>query len=414
MSSHSQSSGKQREVYSLPVAERAKGSAPLLVFSIVLVSLILRAPITAVGPIIDQIRETLGLSSAMTGLLTTLPLLAFAFVSPIAPRLAARMGMEISLLGASALLAAAIVIRSLPSVYSLFLGTALMGAAIAVGNVLLPSLVKRDYPNKVGLMTGVYTVAMNLGAAIGSGISVPLTEVLGFSWQETLATTALIAVVSAAAWLPFIRRTGSTANRIEANSAGKDNREGKLWRSQLAWVVSLFLALQSFCFYVNVTWIPLILADKGLNHADAGWMLSLMQLIGMPATFVIPILAGKRSSQRGLAALTSTLIIVGYLLLLFGGEGLVAVSMIVLGLGVGGGFGLALMFFALRTQSSGQAAELSGMAQAVGYLLAASGPLLIGWIHDWTGGWTVPLVLVLAVSAAYGLLGWSAGADRKV
>ncbi|MCR2803220.1 CynX/NimT family MFS transporter [Paenibacillus soyae] len=413
MNSYSQSSDKRGQADSMPIASGAKGGATLLVLGIVLVSLILRAPITAVGPIIDQIKQTLGLTAAMTGLLTTLPLLAFAAVSPIAPRLARRMGMEFSLLGSSVLLAAAIVVRSLPSTAALFIGTALMGAAIAVGNVLLPSLVKRDFPNKVGLMTGVYTVAMNLGAAIGSGISVPLTEGMGFSWQATLAATAAIAFIAAVAWLPLVRQASFSANRVEVSGA-KGNAAGKLWRSPLAWIVSLFLALQSFCFYVNVTWIPLILTDKGLSHADAGWMLSLMQLIGMPATFVIPILAGKRRSQRGLALLTSSLIAVGYLILLVGGKELAALSMVVLGLGVGGGFGLALMLFALRTEGSGQAAELSGMAQAVGYLVAASGPLLVGWIHDWTGGWSLPLGVVLAVSAVYGLLGWTAGADRKV
>lgn len=390
----------------------------LLVLSIILVALVLRAPITSVGPIIDQIRNSMGLSGAMTGLLTTLPLLAFAFVSPLAPRIAARIGMERSLFAASAILAAAVVIRSLPSVYALFLGTALLGAAIAVGNVLLPSLVKRDYPDRVGLMTGVYTVAMNLGAAVGSGISVPLTEAWGLSWQITLVGTALVAVIAAAVWLPLVRSksTGARLNKAALISVSKANSSvrRKLWKSPLAWTVSLFLGLQSFCFYVNVTWIPLILADKGINHTDAGWLLSVTQIVGMPATFFIPIWAGKRASQKGIALLTSSLFIVGYLILLIGSGSWALVSMIVLGLGAGGGFGLALMFFALRSGTTEQAAELSGMAQAVGYLLAASGPLLFGLIHDWTDNWNLPLLLIIGISIIYGLLGWSAGANRKI
>ncbi|REK77935.1 MFS transporter [Paenibacillus paeoniae] len=403
---------------SLTTLGKPKGQAWLLVLSIILVALVLRAPITSVGPIIEQIRVSMGLSGAMTGLLTTLPLLAFAFISPLAPRIAACIGMERALFYAAALLTAAIAVRSLPSVYALFLGTALLGAAIAFGNVLLPSLVKRDYPDKVGLMTGVYTVAMNLGAAIGSGISVPLTEGLGFSWQATLAVTALVAFLSAVVWLPLLRRNSSGPKRgkadLSSERASHSSLRRKLWSSPLAWTVSLFLALQSFCFYVNVTWLPLILVDKGISHADAGWLLSVMQLIGMPSTFIIPILAGKRASQRGLAILTSSLFVVGYLILLLGSASWAFVSMIVLGLGVGGGFGLALMFFALRSSSTEQAAELSGMAQAIGYLLAATGPLLFGLIHDWTGNWNVPLMLILVISVVYGLLGLSAGADRKI
>lgn len=411
-------SEKSKYAASLRISRSYGGQAWLLVLSIILVALVLRAPITSVGPIIDQIRSSMGLSSAMTGLLTTLPLLAFAFISPLVPRLAAAIGMERSLFCAAVLLTAAIVVRSLPSVYALFLGTALLGAAIAVGNVLLPSLVKRDYPDKVGLMTGIYTVAMNLGAAVGSGISVPLTEGLGFSWQGTLAATAVIALLAALVWLPLLRRKETAQSRTRSVQPQQDSSHAslrrKLWTSPLAWSVSLFLALQSFCFYVNVTWIPLILADKGISHADAGWLLSVMQLVGMPATFIIPILAGKRASQRGLAMLTSSLFIAGYLILLLGSGSWALVSMIVLGLGVGGGFGLALMFFALRSSTTEQAAELSGMAQAIGYLLAASGPILFGLIHDWRGSWTVPLLLILAISVVYGLLGLAAGADRKI
>lgn len=413
-------SEKSKNAASLRISRPYGGQAWLLVLSIILVALVLRAPITTVGPIIDQIRSSMGLSGAMTGLLTTLPLLSFAFISPLVPRLSAAIGMERSLFCAAVLLTAAIAVRSLPSVYALFLGTALLGAAIAVGNVLLPSLVKRDYPDKVGLMTGIYTVAMNLGAAVGSGISVPLTEGLGFSWQGTLAATAVIALLAALVWIPLLRRQESAPSRTRsgqpqpASDSSQASLRRKLWTSPLAWSVSLFLALQSFCFYVNVTWIPLILADKGISHADAGWLLSVMQLVGMPATFIIPILAGKRASQRGLAMLTSSLFIAGYLILLLGSGSWALVSMIVLGLGVGGGFGLALMFFALRSSTTDQAAELSGMAQAIGYLLAASGPILFGLIHDWIGNWTVPLLLILAISVVYGLLGLAAGADRKI
>lgn len=474
-------------------ASAASSQAGLLVLGIILLSFMMRAPLTAVGPIIGDIQRTLGLSGAMTGLLTTLPLLVFALFSPFVPKAAARIGMEATLCLSAAVLAAAIVIRSLPGQASLFAGTALLGAAIAVANVLLPSVVKRDFPERVGLMTGIYTVVMNLGAALGSGLSVPLTEGLGIDWRSALAVTALIAVAAAAVWVPLLRRPGSrrpasvaadaaqeggrsftaapsrsadlaaaamsrsadlaaapmsggtglaappanretssmaapvslesdlaasasspgTAPAAVSASGGTGRTAARLWRSPLAWSVSLFLALQSLCFYVSVTWIPSILTDKGLSQGSAGWMLSLMQLVGMLSTFVVPVLAGRQQRQRGLALITALLFVAGFSGLWLGGAGLVVPVMVALGLGAGGGFGLALMFFALRTRTSEAAAELSGMAQAIGYLIAAAGPLLFGMLHDRTGGWGTPLLLIIAVSVLYGVLGLFAGADRK-
>ncbi|MFD0586698.1 CynX/NimT family MFS transporter [Paenibacillus sp. GCM10027627] len=413
MDSSSQSEDQIRGVGGRSVLVQKTGGTWLLVLSIIFVALILRAPITSVGPIVEQIQLTYGLSGGMTGLLTTLPLLAFAFFSPLAPKLASWIGMERSLLAASFMLAIAILIRSLPSVYALFLGTAWLGAAIAVANVLLPSLVKRDYGDRVGLMTGVYTVSMNLGAAVSSGISVPLTEQAGLGWETTLAISSIAAFIAAAAWLPLARasRKGNENGKVLAVGSSVDVN---VWRSPLAWAVSLYLGLQSFCFYVNVTWIPLVLADKGLTSAEAGWMLSLMQIVSMLSTFIVPILAGKSRNQIMLALSIAVLFVVGYVLLWFGGEPLIPITMAVLGLGVGGGFGLAVMFFALRTTTSGEAAKLSGMAQSVGYLLAASGPLLLGLLHDSTESWDLPMAVMLAVSAAYALFGIAAGKNRKI
>ncbi|MBH5318171.1 MFS transporter [Paenibacillus sp. GSMTC-2017] len=417
MNSESQSAGNQKGAPLSLVSDNSNNRTWLLVLSIILVALIMRAPITSVGPIVDKISTSMGLSGGMTGLLTTLPLLAFAFVSPFAPKIAARIGMEFSLFAASLLLTAAIIVRSLPSVYALFLGTALLGTAIAVANVLIPSLVKREYPNKIGLMTGIYTVAMNLGAAVGSGISVPLTDGFGVSWQVTLAVTSVVALVAAIVWLPLISKNGiiNTSVRVQTSAVQKGTKSNKsVWNSPLAWSVSLFLGLQSFCFYVNVTWTPLILVDKGLDQASAGWMLSLMQLVSMLSTFIIPIMAGKRTSQRSIALLISSLFVCGYLLLLLGGSVVVPLSMVILGLGVGGGFGLAVMFFALRTRTSEESAQLSGMAQSIGYLLAASGPFLFGLLYDWTDTWGIPLLLIIAVSIMYGIIGLYAGSDRKI
>lgn len=381
----------------------------LLLLGILLIAANLRASITAVGPIVSDIQSSFGLSSAMTGLLTTLPLLAFALVSPLAPRFAQRISMENTLFLAMVILTGAIVIRSLPFAAALFAGTVLLGMAIAAANVLLPSLIKRDFPTSVGMMTGLYSVVMNLGAALASGFSIPIAEQLGFGWQGMLAFWSLIALIATASWLPQtrpitrIRHLKKTGDRVKRPS---------MLGSALVWQVTLFMGLQSFCFYVNISWLPEILFDRGMSHADAGWMLSLLQFVSLPATFIIPVIAGKQASQRGLAVLTAALLLIGYLGLLIGSSALIPVCMILLGIAGGSGFSLAVMFFVLRTRSTEQSAQLSGLAQSIGYLLAAAGPLLFGFIHDRTHNWIVSLAMLAVVTVIFGIIGWGAGANK--
>jgi CP family cyanate transporter-like MFS transporter len=329
-------------------------SSWLLLLGILLIAANLRASITAVGPIISDIQQTFGISSALTGLLTTLPLLAFALISPLAPRIARRISMENTLFIAMIVLTGAVAIRSLPSIVALFVGTALLGMAIAVANVLLPSLIKRDFSSSVGLMTGLYSVVMNLGAALASGFSIPIAEQAGLGWQGMLACWSILALISTAAWLPQIRKL----SRKPANGIADTNKRASLLKSPLAWQVSLFMGLQSFCFYVNVTWLPEILHDRGMSHIDAGWMLSLMQFVSLPATFIIPVLAGRQASQKGLAVFTALLMIIGYFGLLNGNAALIPLWMILLGIAVGSGFSLAVMFFVLRTSSTEQCAHI--------------------------------------------------------
>ncbi|MDQ8736751.1 MFS transporter [Paenibacillus sp. LHD-38] len=383
-------------------------SSWLLLLGILLIAANLRASITAVGPIVSDIQAVFGLSSAMTGLLTTLPLLAFALVSPMAPRLARRISMENTLLLAMVVLTGAIVIRSLPSIAALFAGTALLGMAIAAANVLLPSLIKRDFPTSVGMMTGLYSVIMNLGAALASGFSIPIAEQLGFGWQGMLASWSLVALIATASWLPQTRSL-TRSGRMETASSAK---RPSLLSSGLAWQVTLFMGLQSFSFYVNISWLPEILFDRGMSHIDAGWMLSLLQFVSLPATFIIPVIAGRQASQRGLAVLTAVLLLIGYIGLLIGSSALIPICMILLGIAGGSGFSLAVMFFVLRTSSTEQSAQLSGMAQSIGYLLAAAGPLLFGFIHDLTHNWTISLVMLVIVSVIFGIVGLSAGANK--
>ena len=375
----------------------------LLVLAIVLLAANLRPALTSVAPLIGQIRTDTGISNGVAGLLTGLPLLAFAGLSPIAPRLARRFGMEWVLLASLLVLASGILLRSAGAVAALFLGTAILGAAIAVGNVLLPSLVKREFPERTGLMTSMYS-------AIAAGASFPIAERAGIGWRGSLALWALLALVAAVAWFPQIR-SSDPANASTGTSRGVTG----LWSSVLAWQVTLFMGLQSLAYYVTLTWLPEILQEQvGMSAAQAGWMLGLAQVVVIPAMFLTPVLADRRPSQYGVVVAAVTLSGAGTLGLLVDASTATALWVVLLGLGQGACFSLALTFFALRAPDSEHAAALSGMAQSVGYLLAAGGPFLFGVLRDATHAWTVPLALLFAVALCLLITGLGSARDAHV
>src|SRR5215216_4342086 len=258
-----------KKVLATTAPGRSRLQGVLLVLGIVLLAANLRSALTSVAPLIGQIRTDTGISSGVAGLLTTLPLLAFGVLSPIAPRLARRFGMERVLLASMLVLAAGILLRSVGAEVALFLGTIVLGAAIAVGNVLLPGLVKGEFPERVGLMTSTYSSALAISAAIAAGVSFPLADQVGIGWRASLGSWALLALVAAVAWLPQMR----SARPANASPAGPQGVNGP-WRSALAWQVTLFMGLQSLGYYVVLTWLPEILQEEaGISASLAGWML---------------------------------------------------------------------------------------------------------------------------------------------
>jgi MFS transporter, CP family, cyanate transporter len=382
----------------------------LLVLGFVLLAANLRPALTSVAPLIGQIRSDTEISNGVAGLLTTLPLLAFSVLSPVAPRLARWFGMERMLLVSMLVLAVGILLRSAGEVATLFLGTAILGAAIAVGNVLLPSLVKREFPERVGLMTSIYSAALGFSAAIAAGASFPIAQQTAIGWQASLALWALLALVAAAAWLPQIR----SARRASASAETSQGVSG-LWRSPLAWQVTLFMGLQSLAYYVVLTWLPEILQEVGgMSASLAGWMLALAQVVGIASMFLAPVLADRRPSQYGIVLVAVTLAGAGTLGLLVAASTATALWVVLLGLGQGACFSLALTFFALRAPDSEHSAALSGMAQSMGYLLAMVGPFLFGVLRDVTQAWTVPLVLLFAVAVCLLITGLGAARDVHV
>ncbi len=396
----------------LPFPERSGAQKALLLAGIVLIAINLRPALAGVGPLVGAIRESTGLSNALLGLLTTLPLIAFGVVSLFTPLVTRRFGIEGTLTGAMALLTLGILMRWHSSVLMLFGGTLLLGVAIAFGNVLLPSIAKRDFPQRTGLITSLYSSLMGVGAAAGAGLSVPLSAELGLGWRGSLGAWGLLALAGLLVWLPQLRyRMGPRRKRSYLRAMGE------LGRSSQAWKVALFMGLQSLTFYVVLAWLPEILRDQGLDAGTAGWMLSLSQATGVLGTLLIPVWADRPGSGRGQRLLVW--ILVGLELVSLVGLAqpepwLVGLWVSILGFTLGGSFGLALLFIVLRSLHTEGATELSGMAQSVGYLLAAVGPTLFGALHDLSAGWLIPMGMLFLTALLKLWSGHGAGAPQPV
>lgn len=381
----------------------------LLISGIVLISLNLRPALASVGPLIGAIRETTGLSNTMLGLLTTLPLLAFGVLSTLTPLFTRRLGIEGTIAGALALLTGGLFLRVIPTNAALFGGTLLIGIAIALGNVLLPSIVKRDFPNHSGIMTSVYASMLGLGAAVAAGVSVPLAFDFNWGWHWSLGAWGVPSAIALIVWLPQLKKLTLSQHKKSFLAALKD-----LGHSKRAWQVAFFMGLQSLAFYVILAWLPEILQDRGLTANAAGWMLSLSQGMGVLGSLVLPYWAEKRTDQRPLVWMLLALEIVSLGGLLYPDAFLVGLWVSLIGFSLGGSFGLALLFIVLRTSDSETATELSGMAQSVGYLLAAVGPTLFGALHDLTGAWLIPLLFLFAVAILKLLSGLGAGKPETI
>jgi CP family cyanate transporter-like MFS transporter len=382
----------------------------MLFIGIIFVGANLRAPLTSVGSLIPLIRDDLGISHAVAGTITTLPLLAFAFLSPFAPKIAKQIGMERTIFLALLLLLTGIIIRSLFGTSFLFVGTIFIGLAIAIGNVLIPGFIKINFPFKVGLVMGCYTVSMNIFGALGSGLSVPLSSIQRIGWKGSLAVWAILVCIALLFWLPQLRKQEALTNRGDTST----KRSGSIWRSPLAWYITLFMGLQSLIFYTLITWLPDILQLYGYRSNAAGWMLFLMQFALIPITFIIPVVAEKMRNQRILGGITAGFFIIGISGILLGNQSLIPIAVIMIGMASGSAFSLCMMFFSLRTSGGQQAAEMSGMAQSFGYLLAAIGPTLFGALHDISGGWGMPLVMLISLAGVIFLVAIAAGKDRII
>lgn len=387
----------------------------ILTIGIIFVAFNLRPAITSIGPLIRLIRDDVNISNGTAGLLTSLPLITFAIVSPIVPKLSRKLTNEIALIIGLLLIIIGILIRSFAILTPLLLGTLIIGSGIAICNVLLPGIIKDNFPLKVALMTGIYSTAMNIFAASASGLSYPFTKMLNGNWQLSLQIWMIPAILAVLIWIYITRKNTVNNEGKQIQLESNNSANNRMWGSALAWQVATLLGLQSFLFYVTISWLPEMLISNGVSLTTAGWLLSFAQIIGLPASFLVPTFAGKVRSQSLIAVSMGLSAFFGYSGLLLGSSmPILIISITLIGITLNGGFALALTLLGLRAKTSEQASELSGMAQSIGYLLAAAGPFAIGIVFDLTTSWTVPLIVLILISTLIMIFGFLAGRNKYV
>ena len=386
------------------VAPRVTGGV-LLATAVVLAALNLRPAVTSVGPLLDKAQAGLGASATWAGLLTTLPGVCFAVAGLAAPALARRVGIGPAVAYALGVLGLGLVVRVLDGPLVVLGGTLFASAGIALANVLIPVVVKDSFPARVGMMTGVYTAALQGGGALGSAAAPPMDDLLG-GWRAAWAGWALLAGVALVVWLVAIR--GRAAGGAPDHARGRS-----LMRNRLAWTVTIFFGLQAFFAYIVMGWFPLVLMDAGVSRGTAGLLQGMISLLAVPISLVVPAVAARQGSQTWWIVGHSVVGVAGIVGLIVAPSAAPVLWSVLVGIGMAV-FSLALTTIALRARSGQDTASLSAMAQGYGYLIAAPGPLVFGLLHDVTAGWTVPLLMVTAVLVAQAVAGGLAGRNRFV
>jgi CP family cyanate transporter-like MFS transporter len=406
------------------VPERPLGRRILLVVGIVAVAVNLRCAVTSLGAVLGEVTRAWGFSGLLAGLLTALPVATFAVVGAAAPALSRRWGPERLVAAAMLVASAGLTLRALTGSAVLFLaGSALALAGSAIGNVLMPTLVKRYFPERIGAMTALYTTALAVGMTGGAALTGPAERAFGGDWRVGLGVWAGLALVAAPPWLALagfagrgagaastgvgragvdragvdragVDRAGVGGAGVGPEGAGGSAPKPALHRAGLARALTLFFGCQSLNAYVVLGWLPSVLIDAGRDTRSASLSLALVSAMSVPMSIALPAIAGRRADQRGLVVLTTVCYAGGYLGLLFAPAALGWLSAALLGAG-NGAFPLAVTLIGLRTRRPEMTTALSGLVQSGGYLLAVVGPLLVGILHQVSGGWRVPLLVVL-------------------
>ncbi|UOR01946.1 MFS transporter [Leucobacter allii] len=433
-----------------PTAPRRSRRLVLLFIAVCLVAVNMRMTITGIGPLLEQIAADLGTSPAALGGLASVPLAAWAIVSPLTHGLSMRFGLERTVGWALVALMIGTAWRSLPGPpISLWLGTALIGAALAIGNVLMPAVIRRDFGDRIPLVMGVYTALLGGLGAVSAGVVVPISHLEGgdgeLGWRLALLTTGAMIPVALVAWVLAARapraETPVTDRGADPSADGGPRRDAdrlgeaahagdpvvaspaaprataampvgrRIWRDPVAWFVALYMGLQSTIFYMLATWLAPIETDSGVSPVDAGISVMLLQLVSIVGSLALPLMYRGRM-RRWLAAIVPLVVGASFAAIVLSGP---ALPWIVLcGLGCGTSLSISLLLMAVRARDAITASALSGMAQSIGYLIAAPGPALFGLAHEASGAWIWPLALLLAASLGQALVGLAVGRERFV
>jgi CP family cyanate transporter-like MFS transporter len=395
----------------VPVVIDQKQQARTRIFALVallLAAVNLRLAVTSVGPVLTEIRAGLGMSATVAGLLTSVPVVCFASVGLVAPRLARRFGAARVIVAGLGVLAVGLAVRPYAPGTAVFLLLSVVAlAGIAVVNVLLPVIVKQWFPTQVGTMTGLYSVALNVGATTAAAATVPITHAFGNDWRLGLACWAVVAALALPSWLPLVR------DRTDEGDPAPQADAVRMSRSPVAWALAVYFGMQSTSAYVIIGWLPQIYRDAGISAEEAGVLFAVTSFLGVPLSFALSAVAGRLRSQSGIAAGLGVFGIAGYAGLWWSPAAAPWLWAVLLGI-VNAAFPLVLTMIALRGRTPATVVRLSAFAQSIGYILAIPGPILVGYLHDRSGGWRLPLALMVALMVPQLIAGILAGRDRQV
>ncbi|AMV62822.1 Cyanate permease [Pediococcus damnosus] len=373
---------------------RKKDSAAILTFGIFLVGANLRLPITMLPPLLSDLKRSVGLAPSLAGLLTTIPLVMFALISPLIAKAGNKYGSERTLLAALILLTIGSYLRIIPTIWALMIGTCLVGAGIAGGNVLLPAIIKERFPTQIAIKTSLYTVSMGLVASIGTGFSGLLATKTNL--QTTMGTFSLVGVAGLIVWVLCLLVMKPV--RIKYNQRPQTSRS--VWRASLAWIITLFFGIQSLLYYSLLTWLPTIWISRGFSTVQAGSLATLFQLSVLPLSLTVPLLAEKKHGMRIIVAIVGIGFIGGAagLSVVTHGFWINAFFSIIMGAASGAAFSVCIVFFQKKATTVQETTALSGMAQSLGYIVGAVGPVLFGFVQNRLNSWEPILILVMLLS----------------
>ncbi|MFE2379188.1 CynX/NimT family MFS transporter [Streptomyces sp. NPDC059398] len=403
--------------------QSAAWTVKLVMAGIVLAAVNLRPAITSLGALLEEVRDGLGMSGSIAGVLTSVPPLCFAVFGVMSPRLARRFGPGAVVCAGMVAITAGLVIRPFAGGTAGFLAAsalALMG--IAVSNVLMPVIVKRYFPDRVGSMTGLYSMALALGTSLAAAVTVPLTDGMGGSWRLGLGVWAVLAAVAVLPWIALVKDRSTTAANEPATAAEApditaaarpDAPARRITSSPTAWALACFFGLQATAAYVTMGWMPQIFRDAGVSAGTAGLLLAVTMVMGVPLAFVIPRLASRMKHQGPIVVALGACGLAGYAGLYLAPSGGAWAWALLLGIS-NCSFPLALTMIGMRSRSGAGVVRLSAFAQSAGYLISIPGPLLVGVLYQHSGGWGLPIALMAGLMVPQIAVGILAGRDRTI